>query len=166
MFQQNHPKLQEIIGRVDAKLKRNLGITVACAESCTGGLLAACLTECSGSSQYFLGGVVAYHNDIKVSLLGLDHGLLNSDGAVSESSAIAMAKGLRKMTGASITISTTGIAGPTGGTPTKPVGTVWLGWDSAVNSGATLLQLNGSRQEVRQQTVESALLKIESLLKE
>ena len=100
--------------------------TVSVAESCTGGLLGAALTECSGSSAYFLGGVQAYANSVKEELLGVSHETLLSFGAVSEEVASEMALGIQRLTGSDWALSTTGIAGPDGGTDEKPVGTVCL----------------------------------------
>ncbi len=100
--------------------------TLAVAESCTGGLLAHRLTNVPGSSDYFLGGVVAYSNAAKRTILGVDPSLLEREGAVSEAVAKAMASGVRRLFGADIGLAITGIAGPTGGTPEKPVGLVYI----------------------------------------
>lgn len=107
-------------------LLRSRGETLATAESCTGGNIAHRFTAMPGASDYFLGGVVAYSNEVKTALLGVDPDSLNRYGAVSRSVAEQMAEGMRRATGATYGISTTGIAGPTGGTPDKPVGTVWM----------------------------------------
>lgn len=103
------------------------GLTVATAESCTGGLVCHCLTNVSGSSDYVLGGIIAYSNEVKVELLDVDPLMLEQYGAVSEPTALAMARGARRRLGADVVVSTTGIAGPTGGTPDKPVGLVYIG---------------------------------------
>jgi PncC family amidohydrolase len=100
--------------------------TIATAESCTGGLVAARIVGISGSSAYFLGGIVSYSNDAKHHLLGVPDLMLERYGAVSVDVALAMARGARRKTGADIGIATTGIAGPTGATPTKPVGLVYI----------------------------------------
>ncbi len=111
---------------VTGTLLRERGETLATAESCTGGNIAHRFTAIPGASDYFLGGVVAYSNHVKTALLGVDPDVLNRCGAVSQSVAEQMAEGVRHITGATYGISTTGVAGPGGGTPDKPVGTVWM----------------------------------------
>ena len=101
-------------------------LTIATAESCTGGLLASILTDVAGSSAYMLGGVVSYSNHAKMRLLGVQDATLQAHGAVSAETAAEMAQGVRRLLGSDIGLSTTGIAGPGGGTPDKPVGTVYL----------------------------------------
>lgn len=105
---------------------RCLGRTVACAESCTGGNIAHLITAVPGASAYFLGGIVSYSNEVKEHVLGVQKEDLEKYGAVSETVALQMAQGVRRITGADYAVSTTGIAGPDGGTPQKPVGTVWI----------------------------------------
>ncbi|MGC9444100.1 MAG: CinA family protein [Candidatus Methanospirareceae archaeon] len=102
------------------------GRTLATAESCTGGLVGDLITNVSGSSEYYKGGVVAYANDVKESVLQVTRAILAEKGAVSAECAVAMANGVRTLLKADIGISTTGIAGPTGGTPEKPVGLVYI----------------------------------------
>lgn len=102
------------------------GETLSTAESCTGGLVAARFTAMPGASKYFLGSVVAYSNDVKITTLGVSSADLEQHGAVSRQVAEQMAEGVRRITGSTYGIATTGIAGPDGGTPQKPVGTVWL----------------------------------------
>lgn len=131
-------------GAVGALLRAR-GLTVALAESCTGGLVAHRLTNVPGSSGYVVGGVVAYSNAVKVDLLGVDAGVLRRDGAVSEEVARAMARGVRARLGADIGIATTGIAGPGGGTADKPVGLVWIGYADAHGDHALKLQMGASR---------------------
>lgn len=131
--------------------------TLAVAESCTGGLLGGRLTSVPGSSACFLGGVIAYSNDLKLALLKVPLTLLETEGAVSGAVAEAMARGVLRATGADCGISVTGVAGPDGGTAEKPVGTVWVG--VALPTGVTSRRYNfkGDRDEVREQTVDAAL---------
>ena len=138
-------------------------LTLACAESCTGGLLSGALTEVSGSSGWFRGGVVAYHNDLKMSLLGVPEELIRTYGAVSEPVVLAMAHGARERLGADLAMSVSGIAGPTGGTPDKPLGTVWLAWSGPHGEHARRFHFEGDRQDVRCQAVRQALQEILAL---
>lgn len=124
---------------------RERGLTLATAESCTGGFVAHRLTNVSGSSDYFVGSVVSYANAVKVEQLGVDPEALEQYGAVSEPVALQMARGVRRALSADIGISTTGIAGPTGGTPEKPVGTVWLGYADDAGDRAVQLQFTQDR---------------------
>ena len=117
---------QEDLASVVGRLLRESGTTIALAESCTGGLASAMLTETPGSSAYFLGSVVSYANDAKESLLGVREATIRAHGAVSAESAVEMARGARERFDADLAMSITGIAGPDGGTPEKPVGTVFL----------------------------------------
>jgi PncC family amidohydrolase len=103
------------------------GQTLATAESCTGGLISDRITNIPGSSEYFLGGIVAYSYEAKVALLNVSWDTLNTKGAVSQETVLEMAQGARKVLGANITVGVTGIAGPGGATPEKPVGTTWIG---------------------------------------
>lgn len=129
------------------------GCTLAAAESCTGGAFCAAVTDIPGSSAYFLGGVVAYRNDSKTRDLGVADSLIESDGAVSETVALAMANGVRRRFKAGIGIGITGIAGPGGGTPGKPVGTVCLGISSGKVRRSHRRRLPGDREAVRRKTV-------------
>jgi nicotinamide-nucleotide amidase len=138
-------------------LCRERRLTIGVAESCTGGLLGARLTAISGSSDVVLGGVIAYANDVKVRRLGVEESVLRERGAVSEEVVRQMARGARQTTGASIGISITGIAGPNGGTPEKPVGTVWIGTDIDGVVEARLLRLWGDRYEVRERAAQWAM---------
>ena len=128
-------------------LKR--GMTIATAESCTGGLVAKLLTDIAGSSATMLGGVVAYANAAKVALLGVREETLARHGAVSAEVAEEMAQGARRVTGADIGVSLTGVAGPGGGTPDKPVGLVYIGLATPQRSFATRTQFLGDRDQVR-----------------
>jgi len=134
------------------------GWRIATAESCTGGLIAAACTELAGSSAWFDRGFVTYSNEAKTEMLGVPAALIEAHGAVSEPVARAMASGALHRSGADLAVAVTGVAGPTGGSPEKPVGTVWLAWATrggAVNSA--LVQLPGDRSEVRRATCEHAL---------
>ena len=117
--------MREAAGRLQATCLE-AGLTVATAESCTGGLVADAITDVAGSSGYFLGGVVAYSDAAKVSALGVKAAVLAEHGAVSAETARAMAEGARARFGAVLAVAVTGIAGPGGGTPTKPVGLTYL----------------------------------------
>ncbi|HEY2374330.1 MAG TPA: competence/damage-inducible protein A [Gemmatimonadaceae bacterium] len=136
---------------------RQLGYTIAVAESCTGGLLGARLTSIAGSSDVVLGGVIAYANDVKVRILEVDESTLASHGAVSEPVARQMAEGVRRRLEATIGISITGVAGPSGGTPEKPVGTVWIAVALPENTRALQLRLIGDREEIRRRATQSSL---------
>jgi len=136
-----------VIGTGDVTLETVLGdllrdrdATIAAAESATGGLIGHRLTGVSGSSDYFLGSIVAYANAVKQTVLGVENATLREHGAVSEAVAIEMAEGTRAALDATVGVSTTGIAGPTGGTPDKPVGTVWVGYADASGADARRFQ--------------------------
>lgn len=131
--------------------------TIATAESCTGGLIGHLLTEIAGSSAYYLGGIVAYSNNVKAHHLRVPAAILEAEGAVSEATARAMAHGVREQLHTSIGVSTTGIAGPGGGTPTKPVGLVHI---CVITPETTLCRqyiFAGDRHENKQQTALRAL---------
>ncbi|MHB1652765.1 MAG: competence/damage-inducible protein A [Desulfitobacteriaceae bacterium] len=147
---------ETMIGIVGQKLY-NANLTVATAESCTGGLLGAALTSEPGSSRFYLGGVIGYANSVKMRLLGVKEETLDSLGAVSSEVAKEMAEGVRLQIGSDFGISTTGIAGPDGGTPEKPVGLVYIGLATAEGSEARKFQFYGERESVRQLTVQAAL---------
>jgi nicotinamide-nucleotide amidase len=121
----NNDNLETVIG----KMLKETGWKLATAESCTGGLISHRITNVPGSSAYFLGGVNSYSNELKMSLLGVSEGMLASYGAVSPETARAMAAGIRKLTGSDVGVSVTGIAGPDGGSPEKPVGLVYFAVD-------------------------------------
>jgi PncC family amidohydrolase len=127
------------------------------AESCTGGLLADAITDVSGSSGYFLGGVVAYSNALKEALLGVRAETLASHGAVSEPTAREMARGARERLGADVALAVTGIAGPTGGTPEKPVGLVYIALAAADAEWCERHIWSGSRPSNKAKSVEAAL---------
>jgi len=131
--------------------------TVATAESCTGGLIAKLFTDISGSSAAFIQGVVAYHNEAKVRLLGVPRELIEKHGAVSEQVARAMAEGARAAASTDYAISVTGIAGPTGGTPEKPVGLVYIAAASARGVESREIRLRGTREQIRDRAAKQAL---------
>lgn len=136
-------------------LEKHQSITTA--ESCTGGLVAAALTDVSGVSACYPGGIVSYANEVKNRELGVSWDILNSVGAVSEECAAAMAAGVRKRFGTDWSIVATGIAGPGGGTPTKPVGLVYIGVAGPDGVTVTRNLFSGDRNAVRAQTVNTAL---------
>ncbi len=123
------------------------GLTLATAESCTGGNIARLLTAQAGASAYFKGGVVAYSNEVKERALGVQHSTLEAHGAVSEETVREMAEGVRLRLGADLAIATTGIAGPDGGTADKPVGTVWIAVADATHTEASLLHFGANRRQ-------------------
>ena len=135
--------------------------SVATAESCTGGWIAKALTDIAGSSQWFAEGFITYSNESKALRLGVPRSVLRSDGAVSEATVRAMAAGALRRTGAQLAVAVTGIAGPDGAVPGKPVGTVWLGWAERRGRGirvaAQLRHFRGDREAVRRKTVRVAL---------
>ena len=133
------------------------GQTICCAESCTGGLLAQLLTEVGGSSRWMLGAFVTYSNGLKESALGIPRELLQQHGAVSEPVVRAMAEGARQRSGGTWSTAITGIAGPDGGTPDKPVGTVWLALSGPPGTTARLAKYRGDRGQVRLQSAYGAL---------
>jgi nicotinamide-nucleotide amidase len=127
------------------------------AESCTGGLIAAACTELAGSSVWFERGFVTYSNASKTELLGVPEALISGEGAVSEPVALAMVSGAIAHSSAQVAVAVTGVAGPGGGTPTKPVGTVWLAWSVDGQLSAQCCHFEGDRNQVRQATVVHAL---------
>jgi len=133
------------------------GLTLATAESCTGGLVSDRITNISGSSEYFPGGVVAYSYEAKVNLLGVSWNTLNTYGAVSEEVVLEMARGVRKIFNADIGVSVSGIAGPTGGLPDKPVGTTWLGLAANNGEWARHFVWDGDRMNNKHHSSEAAL---------
>ncbi len=138
--------------------------TIATAESCTGGLVAKTITDFSGVSEIFCEGYVTYSNEAKIKNLGVSPETLKKYGAVSEQTAREMATGVRKRAGADLGVSTTGIAGPGGGTKEKPVGLVYIGVSNKEETLARELRLSGSREEIRQKTVECLFELIEKAL--
>jgi nicotinamide-nucleotide amidase len=146
-------ELEDIVGRLLAQR----GLTIACAESCTGGAIGRKLTRVPGSSGWFLGSVVAYHNLLKERLIGVDPSIIAAFGAVSKETALAMAGCIRTVTGAGVGVSATGIAGPSGGTAEKPVGTVWIGYADADGSVALKHTFGEGRERVVERAAVASL---------
>ena len=153
--------MEQVVG----DLLRERGLTVAAAESCTGGLLLSRLTDVPGSSEYVAGGAVLYSNQMKAVLSDVPEELINTHGAVSEPVAVALAEGIRRRTGADVTVGVTGIAGPGGGTPSKPVGTVAI---AAIVSNAPArvrtFSFPGGRPQIKFQATQAALDMIRRML--
>jgi nicotinamide-nucleotide amidase len=137
---------------------------LACAESCTGGLIAAACTELAGSSEWFERGFVSYSNAAKTELLGVDAALIERHGAVSEEVARAMALGAIRQSHAQVALAVTGVAGPSGGSAAKPVGTVWFGWSVRDVVTTEMLHFAGDRAAVRAGTVRHALRRLVELI--
>jgi nicotinamide-nucleotide amidase len=133
---------------------------MASAESCTGGLIAAACTALAGSSDWFERGFVSYSNAAKSELLGVPEALIQAHGAVSEAVALAMVQGALQRAPVDVAVAVTGIAGPGGAVPGKPVGTVWVAWGTARAVQADCLQLSGDRDAVRGATVVAALNRV------
>lgn len=140
-----------------AEALRQRGWMMAAAESCTGGLIAGTCTGLSGSSDWFDRGFVTYSNAAKVAQLGVAESLIDLHGAVSEPVARAMAEGARRHSMAQVSVAVTGVAGPTGGSPEKPVGTVWFAWSGPRGAHAECRWFDGDRDAVRLATVHHAL---------
>ena len=147
-------------------LARKKGISVACAESCTGGLVGAGITGVPGSSSVFLGSAVCYSNGAKTSILGVGRALLEAHGAVSGECAAEMARGARRVFGSDLAIAVTGIAGPEGGTADKPVGTVWFGVSAPAGERSFIRNLAGDRTHIRRWSTAIALEALWRNLKE
>jgi nicotinamide-nucleotide amidase len=145
--------LENLLGPL---LKRH-GFQLAVAESCTGGLVSHRITNVPGSSEYYLGGVTAYAYEAKVRLLGVSWDTLNTHGAVSRATVLEMARGVRNALGADIGMSVSGIAGPGGGTPAKPVGTTWIGLSTAEQEQAWQFLWPGDRLKIKELSAEMTL---------
>lgn len=139
------------------ELLKSSGMTCATAESCTGGGVSQAITSVSGASEVFLGGAVTYANSAKEAVLRVSSDTLERYGAVSSECAVEMAEGSRRLYGADIAVSITGIAGPSGGTAEKPVGTVWFAVSSSLGTRAEKAFFQGDRELVRKQAVVHAL---------
>lgn len=153
VFSTDGEEMEEVVGKILAKR----GETLSVAESCTGGLISQRLTDISGSSAYFIEGVVSYANEAKINALGVAPEIIEQNGAVSAETAEAMAKGMRERAMTDYAISITGIAGPTGGTPEKPVGTVFIGYSDAELTKSFKIVLPGDRYLIRWRSSQAAL---------
>jgi nicotinamide-nucleotide amidase len=161
LLEQGHADLEsELLGRLSRK-----GLTISAAESCTGGLIAQRLTSVPGSSKAFLGGVVAYSNQAKISFLGVPADLIEARGAVSEETAVAMAEGARERFGSSLAVSVTGIAGPEGGSAQKPVGTVCFALAMREGTMSFTELIMGDRERIRTMSSQYALEAIRAHVK-
>lgn len=145
--------LAQRLGRVCQQ--RQIEITAA--ESCTGGGIASAITSAAGSSAYFTTGYITYANTAKTRLLGVPAATLEAEGAVSEAVVKAMVAGACQESGAQLGVAVSGVAGPDGGSPEKPVGTVWLAWGDKIHQQAECFHFPGDRQAVREQAVREAL---------
>ncbi len=153
--------------RAVAALLQARGLMLVTAESCTGGWIAKVLTDLPGSSAWFEAGVVAYSYEAKEALLGVNPSTLESTGAVSEQTVTEMVSGALARFGAGVAVAVTGIAGPSGGTADKPVGSVWIGWKRRGGyARAQLFHFAGDREAVRRQTVAEALAGVRRMLTE
>ena len=139
------------------KLLLTRGLKLSLAESCTGGLISSRITDVAGSSEYFWGSVVSYAYDAKVDLLGVSWDTLKAHGAVSRETVLEMARGARKALNADIAVSVSGIAGPGGATPDKPVGTTWVGLVAADGEWTQRFQFSGDRIQNKVSSAEAAL---------
>jgi len=157
------PDLPALTARLADSLQKK-GWCMASAESCTGGLIAAACTDLAGSSNWFERGFVTYSNAAKTELLGVDAALIERHGAVSEAVARAMAQGAVARSHAQAAVAVTGVAGPGGGSPGKPVGTVWFGWTTPGGTVTEMKRFEGDRASVRQASVAHALTRLLELL--
>jgi len=165
LAQAAHAQAAQIVQSLAAALTQR-GWMMTSAESCTGGLIAAACTDLAGSSQWFERGFVTYSNAAKTELLGVPASLIALHGAVSEPVARAMAEGAIARSHAQASVAVTGVAGPTGGSADKPVGTVWLAWHVNGHTHSERCQFAGDRAAVRAATVRRALGQLQALLRD
>lgn len=151
-FSHWHPAITEIAQRLQSSQQQ-----MVCAESCTGGLLSAALTSMAGSSAWFAGAWVSYSNEFKMQHLRVPENTLQQNGAVSEATVAAMLSGAQQQSGQAVAVAISGIAGPGGATPGKPVGTVCIGWACGPARQCTSFYFEGDRDQVRYAAVETAL---------
>ncbi|MBP7605749.1 MAG: CinA family protein [Giesbergeria sp.] len=159
LLAQATPALEADLNHIAAQLQAR-GWMLATAESCTGGMVAAACTDLAGSSQWFERGFVSYSNAAKTELLGVPAGLIAAHGAVSEPVVRAMAEGALAHSHAQVSLAVTGVAGPSGGSADKPVGTVWFGWCVAGQTHSEVRHFAGDRAAVRRATLQHALARL------
>lgn len=159
----DRPTLEDVVQQLSTELQRR-GWMLATAESCTGGMIAAACTDLPGSSAWFDRGFVTYSNASKTDMLGVPAAFIAEHGAVSEAVACAMAQGAIEHSAAQVAIAVTGIAGPSGGSPDKPVGTVWVAWKLPSGIHSQCLHLDGHRSSIRSATVHAALTRLLAML--
>lgn len=162
MTQATDSVASQVAQLADLLLQKKLFL--ATAESCTGGLISAACTDLAGSSAWFERGFVTYSNDAKTELLGVDAGVISKHGAVSEETARAMVEGAIARSKAQVAVAVTGVAGPTGGSRSRPVGTVWFAWSVSGQTSAECMLFAGDRAAVRAATVRHALDRLMALL--
>ena len=155
--------MQHPCGKI-ADLMLDRGWRLASAESCTGGLVAAACTDLAGSSAWFERGFVTYSNESKIGMLGVPASLIAQHGAVSQEVALAMVQGALANSPAQVSLAVTGIAGPSGGSTEKPVGTVWFAWATPAGDWAEVQTFQGDRVAVRSATVAHSLRRLQELL--
>ncbi|GAU09399.1 CinA family protein [Desulfoplanes formicivorans] len=148
--------MQSLVAELGERLEARKWM-MATAESCTGGLVGHELTNVAGSSHWYLGGIISYSNDLKMRLLGVDGRILQTHGAVSQPCVLDMVRGVCRVTGADVGVALSGIAGPSGGSPDKPVGTVWIGWSVQGRAWAVCGHFSGTRREIKCQSAWTAL---------
>ena len=151
--------LEKMVAALGQSL-RSRRCRMATAESCTGGLVACTLTDVAGSSEWFEGGVVAYDNRVKMRLLGVPEEILVRHGAVSRACVESMVRGVCTLMDVPVGLAISGIAGPGGGTPDKPVGTVWVAWQSAGRVWSREFSFDGSRREIKMQSMRAAIAEL------
>ena len=151
--------LEKMVAALGQSL-RSQRCRMATAESCTGGLVACTLTDVAGSSEWFEGGVVAYDNRVKMRLLGVPEEVLVRHGAVSRACVESMVRGVCTLMDVPVGLAISGIAGPGGGTPDKPVGTVWVAWQSAGRVWSRDFSFDGSRREIKMQSMRAAIAEL------
>lgn len=156
----------ETLAECVAMQMKKSGKTLSTAESCTGGTIAMQITQLAGASEYYRGGAVVYSNDMKEKMIGVRHSTLEKYGAVSEQTVVEMVEGVRSVTGSDYAVATTGIAGPGGGTPEKPVGTVWIGICSEHKTVTRKLSLGNNRLRTVERTVNNVFKELLNLVKE